>query len=156
MPDGAWGCATHGNFSSNLDDLIAAANHLRTAHIAPSLFIGHRLGGAAGLAEDGQVSYMGVNQYSRKWSRIKTYGGKLVENITQAAARDVLTSNMPAIEEAGYSIVLSVHDELLTEAPDTPDYTHEHLSALMATNPEWAPGLPLAAAGFEAYRYRKD
>lgn len=108
------------------------------------------------VADDGQVSYMGVNQYSRKWSRIKTYGGKLVENITQAAARDVLTSNMPAIEDAGYHIVLSVHDELLTEAPDSDDYTHEHLSALMATNPEWAPGLPLAAAGFEAYRYRKE
>jgi DNA polymerase len=108
------------------------------------------------VGEDGTVSYMGVNQYSRKWSRINTYGGKLVENITQAAARDVLTSNMPAIEAAGYDIVLSVHDELLTEAPDTPDYTHEHLSALMATNPPWAPGLPLAAAGFEASRYRKD
>jgi DNA polymerase bacteriophage-type len=108
------------------------------------------------VADDGTVSYMGVNQYSRKWSRIKTYGGKLVENITQAAARDVLTSNMPAIEAAGYDIVLSVHDELLTEAPDTADYSHEHLSALMATNPPWAAGLPLAAAGFEAYRYRKD
>jgi DNA polymerase len=108
------------------------------------------------VGEDGTVSYMGVNQYSRKWSRIKTYGGKLVENITQAAARDVLTSNMPAIEAAGYDIVLSVHDELLTEAPDTADYSHEHLSALMATNPPWAAGLPLAAAGFEAYRYRKD
>jgi DNA polymerase len=108
------------------------------------------------VGEDGTVSYMGVNQYSRKWSRIKTYGGKLVENITQAAARDVLTSNMPAIEAAGYEIVLSVHDELLTEAPDTADYSHEHLSALMATNPPWAAGLPLAAAGFEAYRYRKE
>jgi len=108
------------------------------------------------VADDGTVSYMGVNQYSRKWSRIKTYGGKLVENITQAAARDVLTSTMPAIEAAGYDIVLSVHDELLTEAPDTADYSHEHLASLMATNPPWAAGLPLAAAGFEAYRYRKD
>ncbi|KAA3649818.1 MAG: DNA polymerase I [Proteobacteria bacterium] len=106
--------------------------------------------------EKGQLSYMGVNQYSRKWCRLKTYGGKLAENITQAAARDVLAANMPAIEAAGYPIVLSVHDELITEAPDSPEFNHEHLATLMAANPPWADGLPLAAAGFEAYRYRKD
>lgn len=103
-----------------------------------------------------QISYMGINQYSRKWSRISTYGGKLAENITQAAARDVLVYAMPEIEKRGYEIVLSVHDELLTETPDTDDYSADELSALMSTNPTWAKGLPLAAAGFEAYRYRKD
>jgi DNA polymerase len=108
------------------------------------------------VADDNTISYMGVNQYSRKWARIKTYGGKLVENITQAAARDVLTANMPAIEQAGYEIVLTVHDEILSEAPDSEDFNAEHLAALMATNPAWADGLPLAAAGFEAARYRKD
>lgn len=110
-----------------------------------------------GIALEGnQISYMGVNQYSRKWQRLKTYSGKLAENITQAVARDVLAWNMPAIEAAGYQIVLSVHDELLTETPDTRAYTHHHLADLMATPPEWAPDLPLAAAGFETYRYRKD
>ncbi|MDE9438008.1 DNA polymerase I, partial [Xenorhabdus bovienii] len=106
--------------------------------------------------DDGQISYMGTNPYSRKWQRLKTYGGKLVENVTQAAARDVLAGNMPLIEEAGYAIVLTVHDEVLTEAPDTPDYAHEHLSTLLATNPEWAPDLPLNAGGFESYRYKKE
>lgn len=106
--------------------------------------------------EAGKLSYMGVNQYSRKWSRLKTYGGKLAENVTQAVARDVLAANMPGIEAAGYEIVLSVHDENLTEAPDAPDFNADHLAGLMATNPTWAEGLPLAAAGFEAYRYRKD
>ncbi|CDH22402.1 putative DNA polymerase from bacteriophage origin [Xenorhabdus bovienii str. kraussei Becker Underwood] len=106
--------------------------------------------------DDGQISYMGTNPYSRKWQRLKTYGGKLVENVTQAAARDVLAGNMPRIEEAGYAIVLTVRDEVLTEAPDTPDYTHEHLSTLLATNPDWALDLPLNAGGFEAHRYRKD
>lgn len=62
---------------------------------------------------------------------------------------------MPAIERAGYEIVLSVHDELLTETPDEPSYTAETLGSLMATAPSWAAGLPLAAAGFETYRYRK-
>ncbi|MBD2797208.1 DNA polymerase I [Xenorhabdus sp. 18] len=106
--------------------------------------------------DDGQISYMGTNPYSRKWQRLKTYGGKLVENVTQAAARDVLAGNMPRIEEAGYAIVLTVHDEVLTEAPDTLVYSHEHLSTLLATNPDWAPDLPLSAGGFEAYRYKKD
>lgn len=106
--------------------------------------------------DTGQISYMGVNQYSRKWARLNTYGGKLVENITQAVARDVMASAMPTIDAAGYQIVLSVHDELLTETPDTDDYTHEALAALMATPPTWAGSMPLAAAGFETYRYRKD
>lgn len=108
------------------------------------------------VAPDGQISYMGVNSYSRKWQRLKTYGGKLVENGAQAGSRDVLAENMPAIEEAGYDIVLTIHDEDITEAPDTSDYTHEHLSTLISTNPIWAPDLPLNASGFEAYHYRKD
>lgn len=106
--------------------------------------------------DNGQISYMGVNPYSRKWQRLKTYGGKLVENVTQAAARDVLAANMPVIENHGYAIVLTVHDEVLTEAPDSTDFNHEQLSALLATNPGWAPDLPLSAGGFEAYHYRKD
>jgi DNA polymerase len=106
--------------------------------------------------DDGQISYMGVNQYTRQWTRIKTYGGKLAENATQAAARDVLAANMPAVERDGYEIVLTVHDELLTETPDQPAFSHERLAELMTTVPAWAPGLPLAAAGFETARYRKD
>ena len=106
--------------------------------------------------EDGQITYFGVNQYTRQWGRIKTYGGKLIENCTQAFARDVLAYNMPGIEDAGYRIVLSVHDELLTETPDEPTFTAETLGQMMATAPQWAHGIPLAAAGFETYRYRKD
>ena len=108
------------------------------------------------VGDDGQITYFGVNQYTRQWGRIKTYGGKLVENATQAFARDVLAYNMPAIEAAGYEIVLSVHDELLTETPDTPEFNADVLGRMMATAPDWAPGIPLAAAGFETYRYRKD
>ena len=106
--------------------------------------------------ESGNITYQGVNSYSRKWQRLKTYGGKLVENVTQAAARDVLAGNMPLIEDAGYSIVLTVHDEVITEAPDTNDFNEAALSALLSTNPEWAPDIPLNAGGFEAYHYRKD
>ena len=106
--------------------------------------------------ENGNITYQGVNSYSRKWQRLKTYGGKLVENVTQAAARDVLAGNMPLIENAGYSIVLTVHDEVICEAPDTDDFNDKALSALLSTNPEWAPDIPLNAGGFEAYHYRKD
>ena len=106
--------------------------------------------------DEGQITYFGVNQYTRQWGRIKTYGGKLVENATQAFARDVLAYNMPAIEQAGYEIVLSVHDELLTETPDSEEFNADELGRMMATAPAWAKGIPLAAAGFETARYRKD
>jgi len=98
---------------------------------------------------------MGVNQFTRKWERLRTYGGRLVENICQAVARDVLAYSLPSIEKAGYEIVLTVHDEIISEAPDTDEYTHEHLAELMSAGCDWTEGLPLAAAGFEAYRYRK-
>ncbi|MGI9153589.1 MAG: DNA polymerase I, partial [Rubrivivax sp.] len=75
---------------------------------------------------------------------------------TQAFARDILAYNMPAIERAGYEIVLSVHDELLTETPDSDEFNADHLGQMMATAPAWAAGIPLAAAGFETPRYRKD
>lgn len=106
--------------------------------------------------DDGKITYMGTNQYSRKWERIATYGGKLVENVTQAVARDVMAAAMPHIERAGYQIVMTVHDEIVTEAPDLPDYHEEQLAELMAQPPAWAPDLPLAAAGFQGQRYRKD
>lgn len=106
--------------------------------------------------DEGQISYFGVNQYTRQWGKIKTYGGKLIENCTQAFARDVMAYNMPAIEQEGYEIVLSVHDELLTETPDEPNYSNLELADLMSTVPAWAKGIPLAAAGFDTYRYRKE
>lgn len=111
---------------------------------------------SARIDADGGLSYMGTDQFTRKWSRLKTYSGKLAENCIQAMARDCLTSAIPAIEAEGYHIVLSVHDELICEVPDSPEFTSDRLAELMSTVPDWAPGLPLAAAGFETYRYKKD
>ena len=107
---------------------------------------------------DGGITYWGLNSYTRKWEEIHTYGGKLAENITQAVARDVMAANMPAIEAAGFLIVLTVHDEIITEAPDTDDFSAELLSKLLASPPPWdgVEDLPLAAAGFEGHRYRKE
>ena len=103
----------------------------------------------------GKLVYDGVNQYTRKWGELQTYGGKLAENFTQAAARDVIAYNLSGVEAAGYEMLLSVHDEDITEAPDTDDYSGEHLAELISIVPEWAPGLPLSAEGFTAYSYRK-
>ena len=106
--------------------------------------------------ERGKIIYQGVNQYTRQWGRIGTYGGKLFENADQATARDVLFSSKMWVEEAGYDILLPAHDELITETPDDPTFSAPVLSSMMATQPWWAEDLPLKAEGFEAYRYRKD
>ncbi len=106
--------------------------------------------------EEGRITFEGVNQFTKKWERIETYGGKLVENIVQAVARDVFMTGMVGAEEHGYEVCIRVHDELITEVPDTPEYNVPQLASIMATNPSWAVGLPLAAAGFSCYRYRKD
>lgn len=117
--------------------------------------------------DEGVISYMGMDSYTKQWKRLKTYGGKLFENICQAVARDVLAANMPLVESKGFEIVLTVHDELITETSMELDEVPtcfwkskspigEYLGSLMATNPSWAIGLPLAAGGFTANRYRKD
>ena len=107
-------------------------------------------------SDSGQILYEGMNQYTRKWSLLETYGGKLAENSVQAIARDVFFAGLRRAEEAGYLVVLRVHDELVCEVPDDPAYSHERLAEMMSANPGWSTGLPLAAAGFEAYRYRKE
>lgn len=108
-----------------------------------------------GVGKD-SFTYMGVNQFSRKWEKIESYGAKNVENITQAVACDLLSEGLLRMDAAGYKTVLTIHDEAITEAPDTDEFTFKKMEHLMSTLPDWAPGLPLVAAGYEAYRYRKD
>jgi len=106
--------------------------------------------------DDGRLSYMGQNQYTRKWERLNTYGGKFTEQSTQAASRDILAAGLKAAEAEGYNPVLHVHDEIICETPDDPSFSADGLAALMSRGTQWSVGLPLAAAGFETYRYRKD
>lgn len=108
------------------------------------------------LDDADKLSYLGVHPYTKRWCRIATYGGKLVENVTQAVARDVLAENMPVAERHFYEIVLSVHDELITETDDTDEFSATELAEIMSIVPRWAEGLPLAAAGYTTRRYRKD
>lgn len=105
--------------------------------------------------EDGKLTYEGLNQYTRKWERIDTYGGKFFEQACQASSRDVFMAGFRRAMLNGLPVVLRVHDELVCEVPDDPAYAAERLASLMATNPGWAAGLPLAAEGFECRRYRK-
>jgi DNA polymerase len=105
------------------------------------------------VGEKDELSYFGINSYTRKWCRIKTYGGKLLENPTQAIARDVMKYAEPAVVAAGYDINLEVHDEMVTEVG--PLGSAEQLCQLMTAGYEWSKGLPLAAEGFTAKRYRK-
>lgn len=111
--------------------------------------------------EDGRVNtnvrikYQGENQLTRQWTTLYTHGGKACENIVQALCRDLLAYAMINVEGGGYPIVLSVHDELVCETPDTPEYTVAELEKLMCSLPEWAEGFPLVAEGAELKRYAK-
>ncbi|UGI01121.1 DNA polymerase (plasmid) [Escherichia coli] len=111
--------------------------------------------------EDGKVStnvrikYQGENQLTRQWGFQYTYSGKLVENCTQALCRDLLANALLNVEANGYPIVLHVHDEIICETPDLPEYNVAELERLMCELPEWAEGFPLVAEGSEMYRYAK-
>lgn len=101
------------------------------------------------------LTYEGINQYSRKWQRQASYGGMLVENITQAVARDLMAEAMLRCENSGtYIPVLSVHDELIAEAKIGEGNVHE-FEQLMAEIPDWAEGCPVAAEGWAGLRYKK-
>lgn len=108
-----------------------------------------------GFSVHGEITYMGQDQYTRKWQALKTYGGKFFENLVQATAADLLWAAIPKAEAAGYPVILRVHDELLTEPLDDARFNVAGLAKLMTDTPKWAAGLPVAAAGFEAKRYRK-
>ena len=116
----------------------------RLAYVKPRLGE-NRFGGIS-------ILYDGVTA-GRKWGTLETYGGKLTENIVQASARDLLVYGMHQVSQAGHRIVMHVHDEIVIE---TTTASVEEICGLMATAPDWAVGLPLAADGYECEFYRKD
>jgi DNA polymerase len=101
------------------------------------------------------VTYEGLNQVTKQWGRLSTYGGKLVENIVQAIARDCLGTSMTRLSEAGYNIVMHVHDEVVLDVPYGFGSLQE-TSEIMGTPIAWAKGLPLRADVFETNYYKKD
>ena len=100
------------------------------------------------------ITYKAPNQVSGKWETAETYGGKLVENIVQAIARDCLAATILKLTDKGYKIVMHIHDEVVLEAPM--DVTVEEVCDLMGEELKWAKGLILRADGFETGYYKKD
>lgn len=100
------------------------------------------------------VHYYTVGQRTRKWEVTSTYGGKMVENIVQAIARDCLAVTLERIATKGLQVVFHVHDEVIIDAPM--ETTVEEICGLMAEPIPWAPGLVLKGAGFESQYYMKD
>lgn len=104
-----------------------------------------------------QISYMGKSQNGNAWRRIDSHGGKFIENVVQAIARDILREGLMRAKRFGFTIIGHVHDEIICEETigDT-RYTLENLRLCMTKAIRWAVGMPLGAAGFEGLFYRKD
>ncbi len=101
------------------------------------------------------VHYHGINQDTKKWETIATYGGKLVENCVQAIARDCLSESLMRLAAAGYKIVMHVHDEVVLEVPRN-EVDLDAVTGLMGRPIAWAPGLLLRADGFVTEYYKKE
>lgn len=108
----------------------------------------NRFGGEA-------ITYLGVNQTTRQWTRLETYSGKLVENAVQAIARDCLAVAMTRLDAAGYRIIMHIHDEIVADMPKGKGSLDE-AAAIMSQPIDWAPGLLLNADGWVDKYFKKD
>lgn len=101
------------------------------------------------------ITYMGMDQTTKKWKLIETYGGKLVENCVQAIARDCLAEAIERLEAANYPVVFHVHDEVVVECT-AERASLDDIAAIMGQPVSWAPDLPLGADGWVDAFYKKD
>lgn len=108
------------------------------------------------VAREGSLTYEGVDQKTKQWTRLSTYGGKLVENITQAIARDLLAESMLALDEEGFNLLTTVHDEVVTEEPIDGSRDVHLAEQIMGRPVVWAKDLPLRGDGFETPYYMKE
>lgn len=102
------------------------------------------------------ITYAGVEQQTKRWGRLDTWGGKLVENIVQATARDCLAVTMMRVSQLGYQIVMSVHDEIIVDVPIEDKSALKKILDIMADEIPWAQGLPLKGDGYETAYYKKE
>ncbi len=109
---------------------------------------------APGKFDNMALHYYGVNQTSKKWCIVPTYGGKLTENIVQAIARDCLAVSMRRLEDCGYPIVMHIHDEVVVDTPNAESL--KNICDIMGSPIDWAHGLLLRADGFVTDYYKKE
>ena len=103
---------------------------------------------------NGQITYMGLDS-AKKWCITKSYGAKIVENLVQAIARDLLVHALNALQERGFPVVMHVHDEVVVELPNGCSSVNE-ICHIITQSPDWASGLPLHAEGYECEFYQKQ
>ena len=125
---------------------ITLPSNRKLAYVKPKIVL-NRFGSDS-------IVYEGVNGTTKVWEEIETYGGKLVENIVQAVARDCLAESIKRLHNKGYKIIFHVHDEIILEVSE--DVTVEEIESIMSEPIDWAEGLNLTAAGFETMFYKKD
>ena len=101
------------------------------------------------------IAFWSINT-ARQWAEEETYSGKLVENLTQAVARDCLAETILNVSAMGYEIVMHVHDEIIVDAPVSDKDAYQNILEVMKAQIPWAPGLPLNADGYVCDYYRKD
>lgn len=143
---------------------VKLKNGVAFSYISSNLFVklpnGRKLCyWGAKLKEDAKgqrIYYMGVNQETKQWGEAETYGGKLVENVVQATARDCLAEAMTRVSDMGYHIVMHVHDEMIVDVPKEDTDALKKINAAMGQPIEWAPSLPLKGDGYECDFYKKD
>jgi DNA polymerase len=104
------------------------------------------------------ITYMGMDQTTKKWKTIETYGGKLTENVVQAIARDCLAEAIEHLEAAGFPIVFHVHDEVVIDIKPFAESKEmlDRVRSIMTSPISWAPGLPLGADGWVGSYFTKD
>jgi DNA polymerase len=103
------------------------------------------------------LTYEGKDQTTQQWARLETYGGKLVENVTQAVARDLLLEGLLRLDAAGFDVVMHVHDEVVAEVDeDNADESLEHMVNVLGLSVSWSPDLNTPADGYTTKNYRKD
>ena len=106
------------------------------------------------IGKDG-LTYEGMNPFNHQWGRVGTFGGKVLENIAQSTARDIMAANMLGIDALGWNILTTVHDEVVAEREEDEVFDVDRFTKELARNPLWAKDLPLAAEGASSYQYGK-
>lgn len=149
QPSGAQGIlfAREGNYDTGQDFLTVTLPSSRKLFYVKPFLSPNQWG-------NDSIHYYGMDQQTKKWTTVDTYGGKLTENIVQAIARDCLAVTMRRLEALAYQIVMHIHDEVVIDAPDASHF--DRICAVMGEPIPWAPGLLLKADGFVSNFYKKE